>query len=148
MYPEIQSLLAAWDRFDLHGASMPRLLAHLDETIAWAPPDSLAVRAARLFADALREAGTADVHLASSRISGFDAVARLRVSGTGDRIRVAVGIVDGSSGRALLEAGGEGAPEMLGGLLNAAAVRAASELGIAKDDSRGGEEASGEAGGT
>jgi rifampicin phosphotransferase len=32
--PEIQQCLEAWDGFDLHGASMPELLAHLEETVA------------------------------------------------------------------------------------------------------------------
>ena len=32
--PEIQEYLKAWDRFDLRGASMSQLLAHLDETVA------------------------------------------------------------------------------------------------------------------
>jgi pyruvate,water dikinase len=32
--PEIQEYLKDWDRFDLRGASMPELLAHLDETVA------------------------------------------------------------------------------------------------------------------
>jgi rifampicin phosphotransferase len=31
--PEIQQYLKNWDDFDLHGASMPELLAHLDETL-------------------------------------------------------------------------------------------------------------------
>ena len=32
--PEIQQHFEYWDRFDLRGASMPELLAHLDETVA------------------------------------------------------------------------------------------------------------------
>ena len=32
--PEIQEYLRDWDRFDLRGASMPKLLDHLDETVA------------------------------------------------------------------------------------------------------------------
>ncbi len=32
--PEIRQYLEDWDRFDLRGASMPELLAHLDETVA------------------------------------------------------------------------------------------------------------------
>jgi rifampicin phosphotransferase len=32
--PEIQQYLKDWDGFDLRGASMPQLLAHLDETVA------------------------------------------------------------------------------------------------------------------
>jgi phosphohistidine swiveling domain-containing protein len=32
--PEIQRYLKDWDGFDLRGASMPQLLAHLDETVA------------------------------------------------------------------------------------------------------------------
>jgi hypothetical protein len=124
-----------------------RALVEVDGAIGGAPPDSLAGRAARLCAEALREAGTADVRLASPRTTGFDVVARLRISGSNEMIRVAVGIVDGSSGRALMETGGEGGPGMLGGLLNAAAVRAARELGIAGHDSAGGEGAAGQAGG-
>ncbi len=111
-----------------------RALVDLDESGAWAPADSVAARAARLFAGALREAGSVDVRIAPPGAAGFDAIARLRVSGSDGRIRVAVGIVDASSGRALLQTGGEGVPDMLGGLLDAAAVHIASELGISKSD--------------
>src|SRR5215204_7660357 len=31
--PEIEQYLEYWDGFDLHGASMPELLGHLDETM-------------------------------------------------------------------------------------------------------------------
>jgi hypothetical protein len=110
-----------------------RALVDLNEGTAWGPADSVSVRAARVFAEALREAGRVDVRLAPPGASGFDAIARLRISEVDGGIRVAVGIVDGSSGRALMETGGEGAPEMLPGLLNAAAVRVASELGVGED---------------
>ena len=32
-FPEIEQYLEYWDGFDLHGASMPELLSHLDETV-------------------------------------------------------------------------------------------------------------------
>ncbi len=125
-----------------------RALVDLDEATAWAPADSVAARAARLLADALREAGSVDVRIAPPGATGFDAIARLRVSGSDGRIRVAVGIVDASSGRALIETGGEGVPDMLGELLDAAAVRIAGELGISESHREDGGEAGEGSGGT
>lgn len=109
-----------------------RALVDLDEDGAFGQPDSVAVRAARLFAVALAGVSEADVALLSAGTADYDAIARLRVSSFDGRIRVAVGIKDGASGRALFETGGEGAPEMLRGLLGAAALRVAEELDIAK----------------
>jgi hypothetical protein len=110
-----------------------RALVDLDQAAAWAPADSVAARAARQFADALREASNADVRLASPGAGGFDAIARLRISDANGGIRLAVGIVDGASGRALFETSGEGAPEMLPGLANRAALRVTAALGIASN---------------
>jgi len=109
-----------------------RALVDIDEDGALAPGDSVAVRASRLFAASLGGVSEADVILLPAGEPGVDVIARLRVSSTEGRIRVAVGVKDGSSGRALFETGGEGTPEMLEALLSTAALRVAGELGIAK----------------
>lgn len=124
-----------------------RALVDLDESTAWAPADSVSARAARLFAEALREASSVDVRLAPPGAGGFDAIARLRISDAGEAIRVAVGVVDASSGRALFETGGEGTREMLRGLLHGAAVRTATALGIAEEAEASRDQAVGESGG-
>ncbi|HEX5506476.1 MAG TPA: PEP-utilizing enzyme [Thermomicrobiales bacterium] len=36
LLPEVRGYLAAWEGFALAGATMPQLLAHLDETLTWA----------------------------------------------------------------------------------------------------------------
>jgi hypothetical protein len=117
-----------------------RALVDLDERTTWAPADSIAARTARLFAEALRQAARVEVRLATPRSRGFDVIARLRVSDAETGIRVAVGIVHAGSGRALFEAEGDGKPEMLEGLLNGLALKAASGLGVARqkgvDDQR------------
>jgi hypothetical protein len=118
----------------VESVGVQRALIDLEEGAAWAPVDTLAAWVARALADGLRRAGARDVRLASPGTSGFDAIARIRVSGSADEITVAVGIVDGSSGRALLEIGGEGAPAMLEAILNGAAVRVVHELGIPAAD--------------
>lgn len=126
---------------ELTGVSPPiesigvaRAIVDLGERAAWAPPDSIAVRAARSFAASLRSRTDADVWLATRGARGFDAIARIRIEDVDGEIRVAVGIVDGSSGRSLFETRGEGEAAMLDGLLNGAAVGAADALGIARGD--------------
>jgi hypothetical protein len=110
-----------------------RASVDLDGAIAGAPPDSVAARASRVFAEALREHARAEVRLASPGTRGFDALARLRISGSEGGIRVAVGVVHTASGRALFETRSEGPPETLEGLLNGLALRTATALGIARE---------------
>jgi hypothetical protein len=123
-----------------------RVIVALDEGASWAPADSISARAARAFAEALRRESSICVRLAPRGASGFDAIARIRIEGTETGIRVAVGIVDASSGRALFETEGEGAPAMLEGLLNGAAVRVAEALGVPHGTGEGAGNASGRPG--
>jgi hypothetical protein len=110
-----------------------RASVDLREAVAGASADSVAARAARVFAEALREDARAEVRLAPPGARGFDAIARLRVSDAEGGIRVAVGVVHAASGRALFEAESEGPPETLEALLQGAALRTATALGIATE---------------
>jgi hypothetical protein len=124
-----------------------RAVVELDDSTAWAPADSVGALAGRRFVASLRDVATVDARLAPPGSSGFDGVARIRVTGADGVIEVAVSIVDVRTGRQLFETTGVGAPEMLPGLLSRAAVGAAAELGIVRDRGGGGEQTDGDSGG-